>query len=90
MAMGAGTGVPVPLRAMLRTAGVALSETVRAAVKDAAETGVKVTEMAQEDRAASVAVQVVAAMEKSAGLAPVSRMLPMVSVALPGFERVTI
>jgi hypothetical protein len=59
-----------------------------AAVKLAADAGVKVTEIVQVADAASVAPQVLAEIAKSLGFAPVSVMELMFNVALPGLVSV--
>jgi hypothetical protein len=90
-ACGVGAGVPVPVRVEACGEPVALSVTVIAAVKLAADTGVKVTLMVQVELAASDEVQVVdAVLAKSAGLAPVTVMLEIDKEALPGFDSVKV
>ena len=88
-ACGAGGTVPVPLSAADCGAPEALSATETAAVKPAAESGAKVTEIVQLAEAASVAPHVVVSV-KSAGFAPVSEIAIPVSVALPVLERVSV
>jgi hypothetical protein len=67
---------------------VALSATLRDALKLPVDAGVKLTEMLQLDPAASeVPQELVSA--KSPGLAPVSVTLVMASAAVPGFESTT-
>jgi hypothetical protein len=88
-ACGVGAGVPVPERDAVCGEPVALSVTVIAAVKLAAEAGAKATEIAQVDPAASDAEQVVV-LAKSAALAPVTVMLEMDKEALPGFDSVKV
>ena len=66
----------------------ALSATEMAAVNVAAEAGVKLTEMVQLAAAARVVPQVLAAMAKSAVLAPVRVMPVMLRAAVPGLESV--
>ena len=89
MACGAGVTVPVPLSAADCGEPEELSVTVIAAVKLAAESGAKVTEIVQLAEAASVAPQVVVS-AKSAGFVPVSEMAIPVSVALPVLESVNV
>ena len=81
-ACGAGAGVPVPLSAAVCGEPEALSATEIAAVKLAAESGAKATEIMQLAEAASVAPQVVVS-AKSAGFAPASEIEIPVSVAFP-------
>jgi len=88
--MGAGVGVPVPLRATVWMEVAALSVTLSDAVRVAVESGVNVTAMAQDDREASVEPQVLAVMAKSVGLAPAIMKPLILSVALPGFESVMV
>jgi len=89
-ATGAGAGVPVPLRGTVWGEVAALSVTLSDAVSVVVEGGLNVTVMAQDDREASVEPQVLAVMAKSVELAPVIEKPLMLSVALPGFESVTV
>jgi hypothetical protein len=82
--------LPVPVRVTVWGELAALSATEIDAVKLPDAEGVKVAAMVQVAPAASVEAQVVpvVAMAKSVGLAPVSVMPVMLSVALPVLERV--
>jgi hypothetical protein len=79
--------VPVPVSVTVCGLPVALSVTEIAALKLAAEAGVKVTEIVQVAVTASVIPQVLAEIVKSVGFVPVSVMLLMVSGALPELVR---
>ena len=77
--------VPVPLRMAVCGDPEALSETEIVAEKLAAEAGVKVIEMVQEEPAARVDPQVVADCAKSLGFVPAMLIAMPVSGALPVF-----
>ena len=89
VAMGAGTGVPVPVSAAVCGEPVELSATLRVALKVVAEAGVNVTEIVQVEDAARDVPQVLVS-AKSEGLAPVRVMLLIFSVALPVFDSVKV
>lgn len=86
---GAAGAVPVPLSATVCGEPVALSAIESVAAKLAAETGVKVTETAQLEPAASELPQVLVS-AKSVGLAPVMVMPVIESVAFPVFISVAV
>lgn len=80
-----GAAIPVPLNATVCGEVLALSATERDAVKLAAETGVKVTDIEQLVPGASVAPQVLV-WPKSLGFAPVMEMPVIFSTEPPAFE----
>jgi hypothetical protein len=86
-AWGISGGVPVPVRAAEWGEPEALSTTETAAVSTAAEAGVKVTVIVQEEPAASEAPQLLV-WPKLLALVPVTEMLVTVSGAVPGLESV--
>jgi len=89
-AMGTGAAVPVPLRATVWMEVAALSMRLSDAVRVVAESGVNVIAIAQDDREASIAPQVLVVMAKSVELTPAIEMALILSVAVPGFESVTV
>jgi hypothetical protein len=81
-----GAGVPVPFSVTVCGESLALSVTERAALKLAAEVGVKVTEIAQLDPTSSAEPQVLVC-AKALAFVPPMEMPAMVSTALPVFVR---
>src|SRR5438105_3019414 len=82
------TAVPVPVRLVVWGLLLALSVTVRVAVRVPAAVGVKVTLIVQLPPAATLVPQLLVCV-KSPLLVPVTAMLVMLKAVLPGLERVT-
>ena len=90
VAIGAGTGVPVPVRVAVWGEPTALSATLSVAVKVVAESGVKKTWMLQLRPMPRLEPQAVASTLKSPGLAPMIDTLEMLNAAVPGLESTTV
>ena len=82
--------VPVPDKLAVWGLLLALSVTVRVAVRVPVVVGVKVTLIVQLDAAGILDPHVLVGAAKSPLLVPVTAMLVMLKAVLPGFERVTI
>jgi hypothetical protein len=87
-ACGVDAAIPVPVSDAVWGDPVALSLTLRTALKAAVDAGVKLTEMLQLDPAASEAPQELVS-AKSPGSAPVRVTLAMTRAAVPEFESTT-
>jgi hypothetical protein len=85
-ACGADDAIPVPVRGTAWGEPVALSATLRDALKVVVDAGVKLTEMLQLDPAASEAPQ---ALVSAKSLTPVRVTLVMARAAVPRFESPT-
>jgi len=77
--------VPVPERLALRVLGLALSVTVSEPVREPVAVGVKVTLIVHDALAARLAPQVLVCAKS-----PLTAMLEIASVALPGLLKVTL
>jgi hypothetical protein len=87
---GTATAVPVPVRLTLSGLLAALVVNVKLAVLAPVEVGEKTTLIEHEDAAAKVPAQVLPLVLNWFRFTPVSAMLVIVSVALPGLVSVTV
>jgi hypothetical protein len=90
VAAGAAGAVPVPVSVLVCGEPLALSETLRVAVAEPTVAGAKVTEMVQEELAASDAPQVFDVIANSEAFVRPMLMELMVRAALPALARVRV